>query len=152
MEQDKLAILLDVEIPAERKRLKALPSDVSPTRVLRELDGTCLSMLNDFGEELRQFRALVWKSIEEHADHLDSLEDRVEGEQDSRLIQDDAKLLREACEMLKLLASQLLDGKAPDLAENREHLMKVVAMADKGLEIIEDIELPADDDEETPDE
>lgn len=140
------------KIDVESKRIKAT-REATPAFLQREIASTVLSLLKDVALSVRASQDSVvplFEVVTRHAEDIDTLfkEVATAGEDGSQLEEDDAKMFAAICEGLKILAGELLEGRAPAQdAEAKQKLRELVKLADDGLKLIDELTLTEGDEE-----
>ncbi len=156
---DALLKLAQEDIPREQARLRALAkTDITPERLLSEMNGTVVDLLKDVARGLVEVRDWAYSYMNQISEHLEANDERLDVMEqfggDSTLIPDDAEVLSNVCDAAKYLATSMLQGPFPIEErdeEGKQKLAELIALCDQGKQIVSDAVLVMDDDDEDGD-
>jgi hypothetical protein len=159
--EDALLRLSEIDIPAERRRLKAL-TGVTPERVMMELTGTVMDLLADTVRYLREtrdnslaVRDWSYDYFNTLSEHMESIEQRIDVVEEfgggTTISPDDAEVLGKVIVACKHMALVLLQGPFPvgeRDEDGKQKLAEVLALADQADRIVGESVMQEEEDDE----
>jgi hypothetical protein len=145
------------EITQDQTRLATL---TDPIDIAREVAKTVMSYQKDFAQRLVELRDSSYKYIHEVATRIQRLDGEVValtevlGEDESHLSPEDAADVIELAQGARIIATRFLERASGLDDEQRAHLQRLIAIADKVEKRVEEIaqEDDGDEDEDAEDE
>lgn len=154
---DTLLRLVQVEIPQDQARLKAL-KEVDPARLLVELHATVMEYLKETLRHVIDIRDWSYQSMNAISDHLEATDERLDVVEslgnESTLLPEDAEVLAKVAVGCKYIAQNLLTGPFPigeRDEEGKAKLAELIALCEQGERIIQSSVLIPDDGEDDDD-
>lgn len=156
-ESDSLRRLATVDIPAERRRLKAI-AEPTAQQVLTELAGTSLDLVEEVAKNTVDLRDWVYEYLQQLSEHMEALEERVDTVtaygSETTITPEDGIVLSKLAVGCKVLASLLMQGPFPIEErddEGKQKLAELIVLAEQAEKILADSTLSEDDDEDDED-
>lgn len=151
---DALLRLAHHEIPAERRRLKAI-SNPNAAQCMNELHGTTLDIVQDLARNQVEVRDWVFEYMTTISQHMEALESRLETMDqfgtETVLTPEDADIIMKAVLGCGFIAKSLLQGPFPIQErdeEGKQKLAELLAYCEQAERIINDNRLVPEDEED----
>lgn len=145
---DPLETLVAEEIPAEKRRLKALAVSATAESTQREMASTVLQIIEDGLRHVSARLAQLYGVVGQHAEQLDSIEQQLGAE--TQILPEDADKILNLAEAFMVLAGELLEGRVPQIGQAgvKETLQQQIDNARDVLAIVAASAVGDDDAEE----